>query len=79
VAACIKLVLLPFLTYKKYCRLLPQLKYKTFIHDFVPLGSNVRRMMKKDSDKYGDPVRSFKIVYPNFDVCIGNVFSQPLL
>jgi hypothetical protein len=65
----------PFITYKKYSKLLPSLNYKTFIHNFVPLGSNVRRMMKKDSDKYGDPVRSFKIIYPHFDICIGNVFN----
>jgi len=36
-------------------------------------------MMKADSLKYGDPVRSFKVIYPNFEVCMGNIFNEPVM
>lgn len=53
--------------------------YKTFIHPFRPLGSNVRDMMRRDQKLYGDSVKSFKEMYPNFDVLIGNIYNETTL
>jgi hypothetical protein len=35
-------ILKPYLVYRRYSKLLPSLGYKTFIHPFRPLGSNIK-------------------------------------
>ena len=55
-----RIILKPYLAYRKYCKLLPSLGYKTFFHPFRPLGSNILQTMLRDDKIYGDSVKLFK-------------------